>query len=55
MVWNPLTITTVVLGVATLFLAVSGAGGSWWPVLICAILFTIGVVMVMRERAANRS
>jgi asparagine N-glycosylation enzyme membrane subunit Stt3 len=53
MVWNRLTIVTVVLGVATLVLAVSGATGTWWPVLICGILFVIGLVMVFRERAAT--
>ena len=55
MVWNRLTIVTVVLGVATLVLAVSGATGTWWPVLICGILFVIGLVMVFRERAATRT
>jgi hypothetical protein len=53
MVWNRLTIVTVVLGVATLVLAVSGATGTWWPVLICGILFVIGLVKVFRERAAT--
>ena len=53
MAWNRLTIVTVVLGVATLVLAVSGATGTWWPVLICGILFVMGLVMVFRERAAT--
>ena len=53
MAWNRLTIVTVVLGVATLVLAVSGATGTWWPVLICGILFLIGLGMVFRERAAT--
>ena len=53
MAWNRLTIVTVVLGVATLFFAVSGATGTWWPVVICGILFLIGSVMVFRERTAN--
>jgi hypothetical protein len=56
MAWNRLTIgTVVVLGVATLFFAVSGATGTWWPVLICGILFLIGLGIVWRERAANRT
>ncbi len=55
MTWNRLTIATVVAGVATLFFAVSGATGTWWPVLICAILFLIGLVMLFRERAENRT
>jgi hypothetical protein len=53
MAWNRLTIVTVVLGVATLFFAASGATGTWWPVLICGILFLVGLGMVLRERAAN--
>jgi hypothetical protein len=53
MAWNRLTIVTVVLGVATLFFAVSGATGTWWPVLVCGILFLIGLGMVLRERAAK--
>jgi hypothetical protein len=57
MAWNRLvTISTVVvLGVATLFFAVSGATGTWWPVLICGILFLIGLGIVWRERVANHT
>jgi hypothetical protein len=53
MAWNRLTIVTVVLGVATLFFLVSGATGTWYPVLFCGILFVIGLGMVLRERAAK--
>ena len=53
MAWNRLTIVTIVLGVATLFFVVSGATGTWWPVVICGILFLIGLGMVLRERAAK--
>ena len=53
MAWNRLTIVTAVLGIATVVLGVSGATGTWWPVLICGILFLIGLGMVVRERAAK--
>jgi hypothetical protein len=53
MAWNRLTIVTVVLGVATLFFGVSGATGTWWPGVICGILFLIALGMVLRERAAK--
>lgn len=53
MEWNRLTIATVVLGVATLFFLVSGATGTWLPVVICGVLFFIALGMVFRERAAK--
>ncbi len=45
---------TIILGVLTLFLGISGAT-PFWVVVICAIAFLIGVAsLVQHRRAAGR-
>jgi hypothetical protein len=43
----------VVLGVLTAFFVISGATGTWWPVVICGIAFLIGIASLLQHRRAS--
>lgn len=53
MTWQQKKWTTVVLGVLTLFFVISGATGTWWPVLICGIAFLVGIASMLQHRRAR--
>jgi hypothetical protein len=53
MTWQQKKWITAILGVLTLFFLVSGATGTWWPVLICGIAFLIGLASVLQHRRAS--
>jgi hypothetical protein len=50
MTWQRRKWITVALGVLTVFFAISGATGTWWPVVICGIAFLIGVASMIQHR-----
>ena len=52
MTWEQKKWVTITLGVATLFLAISGAT-PLWVVAICGIAFLIGIASLVRHRRAS--
>lgn len=50
MTWQRRKWITAVLGVVTVFCAVSGITGNWWPVVIFGIAFLIGVGSMVQHR-----
>jgi hypothetical protein len=53
MTWQQKKWLTIVLGVLTLFFLISGATGTWWPVLICGIAFLIALAAMLQHRRAG--
>lgn len=52
MTWQQKKWITIVLGVLTLFLAVSGAT-ALWLVVICGVAFLIGIASLVQHRRAG--
>jgi hypothetical protein len=52
MTWQQKKWITIVLGVLTLFLAISGAT-ALWLVVICGIAFLIGIASIVQHRRAG--
>jgi hypothetical protein len=50
MTWQRRKWITAVLGVVTVFCAISGITGTWWPVVIFGIAFLIGVASMVQHR-----
>jgi hypothetical protein len=53
MTWQQKKWLTIVLGVLTLFFLISGATGTWWPVLICGIAFLVALASLLQHRRAG--